>query len=163
MAMPSPAAPSAAMVTRSATARADQEFAVAVSAGDGRGHDADARPVQVAIEPLGDVGGGLLRQSRVAHDPALADLLPSDLELRLDQEDPPRPRRGQCQRRRQHEAERDEANVDDDRPDALADMVGGQLSRVDALAYGHAGIGREARVELAVADVDGIDAFRAAR
>src|SRR2546421_286345 len=57
MARPSPAAPSAAMVTRSATARPDQEFAVAVSAGDRRGHDADARPVQVAIEPLGDVGG----------------------------------------------------------------------------------------------------------
>ena len=105
-----------------------------------------------------DVGGSLLGMGGITHDPAFAQILAADLELRLDQEDAPRQRRCQCEYRRQHELERDEAHVDDDGADRLADVGGGEVARVDALAGDDPRIGCQARIELAVSDVDGVHA-----
>ena len=70
--------------------------------------------------------------------------------------------RGERQRRRQGEPQRDEADVGDDRADRLADIAGDEIAGVQPLARDDARVGGEARIKLAVADVDGEHLARAA-
>ena len=64
---------------------------------------------------------------------------------------------------RQHQPLRYEAHIDDDRIRRFAKRVRRQRSRVDAFERADARVGRKARIELSVADIDGDDLRRAAR
>ena len=64
---------------------------------------------------------------------------------------------------RQHQPLRDKAHVDDDRACALAECLGRQRARVEALKRADARVRCEARIELGAADVDGDDLRRATR
>src|SRR5687767_5922711 len=154
--MPSPRWPIDSMVTISAIpARPKQKFLVAVAAGDRRGEEAGDTPAMSARQPGGDAFGRLLRGGQVADDAALADKRAADLELRLDQENAPGVRLGQGEGRRQSEFQRDEAEVGDNGADAAAaEMRCGEVARVQAFVQGEAWVGRERRVELAVAHLD---------
>src|SRR5687767_12475543 len=95
-------------VSRSGTSRTEEEFAVAITAFDGRGDNASSRPAE-AGDDFGDAGAHGVMHLRVAHDAFLEARAPG-LELRLDQCDQlcrqPRKR----ERRWQHQLERDEGN-----------------------------------------------------
>src|SRR5215469_12576500 len=96
----------------SAAIGGDEELAIAFAAADGRGDDLRDAPAVRAHE-----GGDLVADRRmnewIAHD-AFFLLTSADFELRLDQRQEMRRRSRKCERRRQHELERDEARIDDD-------------------------------------------------
>ena len=87
----------------------------------------------------------------------------AELELRLDEADEPRPLARELQHMRQHEPLRNEAHVDDDRVRRFAEHLRRERARVEAFERADARVGREARIELSVADIDGDDLRRAAR
>ena len=92
---------------------------------------------------------------------ARADVDRLQLELRLDEEQ----QRAAEERheRRQDERQRDERQVADDEVEARERQLARvEMARVDAFERGDARVGGEARVELAVADVDADDVLRAA-
>ena len=98
----------------------------------------------------------------IAHHPALADLAPPGLELRLDQRDQHRARSSQVERRIEHLGEADEAGVADDQVDRLGDMGFGQDARAGLFVDDDTGVLTELPCELVGAAVDRIDARRAA-
>ena len=104
-----------------------------------------------------------LRVNRGIPDRALHDMGASRLELRLDQRDEPRLGGGQRQHARQHQTQRNEADVADDRRRRRFEEIGGEIARVASFVNDHAPIRAQSRRELAVADVDGGDPARAAR
>src|SRR5918998_4507872 len=114
MATPSPWWPTWSMTRRSlsATARAHEEFDIAVAAGDrGRKH-LDVGAAEGSRE-CRDVVADVLMHHRVADD-AVLGMLPLRLELRLDQRQQMHGGCGERQRHRQHRLQRNEAAVDDD-------------------------------------------------
>jgi hypothetical protein len=98
----------------------------------------------------------------IAHDTALADPLRADFELRLDERDEEGAGRCQLKRRAQRLDQRDEADVGGDGSNRLGDRLAGEASRIETLERDDARIGLEAGVQLAMADVGGIDLRRAA-
>src|SRR5277367_1557264 len=123
-----------------------QEFARAVAARQRRGDEAEAGPAQ----RLDATAHGLTRvlQRRLVLHGALDEPGAADFELRLDKAYEPRGARRERQNMRQDKALRDEADVADDRLRRLADEIGGESARVEALVRGDARIRGEARVEL---------------
>ena len=73
------------MVSCSVTRGSEQEFGIAVAAGDRRGDDAEHAPAERGDESR-DVGADRGVHGGVAHD-AFLDLRRAGLELRLDQRD----------------------------------------------------------------------------
>ena len=108
------------------------------------------------------LSAGALKR-RFGFDLALDEIGFTDLELRLDQAHQPRPLRGEFKHMRQHEALRNETHVDDNRARPLAKHHARERARVKAFKRAHPWIGREARIELPPADIDGDDRRRAAR
>src|SRR6202011_3410025 len=100
------------MVMRSTTARAEEEFDIAVAAGDRRGKYTDVDAAERRRE-RGDVVANCLMHSRVADDSALG-MSSRRLELRLYQREESHRRRRQRQRHRQHGLEGNETDVDHD-------------------------------------------------
>ncbi len=98
---------------------------------------------------------------RVADDAALADVGRLQLELRLDEQQ--RLAGDERRERRQDERERDEREVGDDEVEAgQRQHRRVEPARVHALERTDARVGGDARIELAVADVDADHACRAA-
>ena len=93
---------------------------------------------------------------------ALPDRLGPDLELRLDQGDQLGPSAGQAESSRQRLGQADEADVGDDQVRRIGYQGGGQTAGVDALQRDHPWIAGQAGMQLAAADVDGVDPGRAA-
>src|SRR5262249_20379288 len=136
----------------------DEELAIAVAAGDGRGDDLCDAPAVRAHE-----GGNLIADRCVnewiAHD-AFFPLTSANFELRLDQRQEMRRRSRKCERRRQDELERDEARIDDDEVGPL-----GEPRRIE-----DANVGRfegydlrsppQAWMQLAVSPIHGLDLSR---
>src|SRR6266566_6291260 len=100
------------MRSRSTTARAEEEFSIAVAAGDRRGEHLDLLASERGREGF-DVVTDLGVYGGVANDAALG-MLSLRLELRLDQRQQMHRRRRERQRHRQHGFQRNEADVDDD-------------------------------------------------
>ena len=94
--------------------------------------------------------------------PALADLAPLRLELRLDQSDQPPAGPCEIQRAIEHLGERDEARVADDEVDRLGDDFVGQIAGVGLLMDDDPGILAKLPGKLVGADVDRINFRRAA-
>src|SRR5213076_2922633 len=112
MATPSPRWPTWSMTRRSlsATARAHEEFDIAVAAGDrGREH-LDIGAAEGSRE-CRDVVADFLMHHRVADD-AVLGMLSFRLELRLDQREQMHRRGCERQRHRQHRLQGNEADVD---------------------------------------------------
>src|SRR5262245_27153658 len=89
----------------------------------------------------------------IAHDPALSDPLPPDLEVGLHEHEQLGLRSDLAQAR-EHEAHRDEGEVERRELDGAAEVLGLEAARVGALEHAHAGVAAQAWIELAVADVD---------
>ena len=116
--------------TGSAMAGGDQEFPRSAAAEDRRRNEAERRP---ALRfDRGAHSGARACERRFASDPALDDVGPSELELRLDEADEPRRLGSEFQHMRQHEPLRNEAHVDDDRRRPLAETLGVKRARIDA-------------------------------
>ena len=101
----------------------------------------------------------------VSHDAALADFGAAGLELRLHQDDHVAAGVEERWDDREDETQRDERHVDrDDGEDARVwwKLIGSQRSRVHALDDGHSRVAAQLPIELAVADVEGDHAPRAA-
>src|SRR5579871_2748730 len=98
-----------AMVSRSATGSSEKKFRIAVAASDGRRDDPGNTPAQ-----RGDMRGNVLAHGgmhrAIAHD-AFLEMRAAGLELWLDQRNELRRHRRERQRSRQHQLERDEADV----------------------------------------------------
>ena len=107
-----------------------------------------------------DVGARAFER-RFAPDPALDDVSPADLELRLDEAHEPRRLGGEFQHMRQHQPLRNEADVDGDRRRRLAETLRVKGARIEAFEPTHALIQRKTRIELSMADVDRNDLRRA--
>src|SRR5437016_12459376 len=88
-----------------------QEFAVAGRPGDRAFRDAGDMPAGLRPEPGRDPLANGAVDRRIAHDPALADLLWTSLELRFDQCDERRVLGGQRQGPREHGLEPDKARA----------------------------------------------------
>src|SRR5690606_20778771 len=101
--------------------------------------------------------------SGIAHHAALPYPLPADLKLGLDEGDQTGTRRGECEGRRQDDLEADEAGVTDDEVDGLRNLGSSKVAGVGAFENDDPRVLAQLPGELAVADVDGIDAHRAAR
>src|SRR5579863_4711458 len=99
------------MRRRSTTARADEEFDVAVSARDRRGEYADVGASERRCE-CRDVVADFLVYGGVADDAALG-MFAAGFELRLDQRQQMQWGRRERQGDRQYRLQRDEADVDD--------------------------------------------------
>src|SRR5215470_11184937 len=160
--MPSPRAPRATMVSASSSLMdgPDQELLIARAAGDRRGDDANDAPAD-AVEPGADAIDGALPRVGIADDAALAHRLAPGLELRLDQRHQPGLWAGQRQRRRQRLPQRDEADIGDDRARRFRNAARIQRARIAALERHHRRQPRQTRIELTMADVDGVDPARA--
>src|SRR5215216_6973352 len=114
MATPSPWWPTWSMTrcSLSATARAHEEFDIAVAAGDrGRKH-LNVGAAERSRE-CRDIVADLLMHHRVADD-AVLGVFPLRLELRLDQRQQMHGCGRERQRHRQHRLQGNEADVDDD-------------------------------------------------
>src|SRR5215467_2601127 len=98
--MPSPRWPRRAMTRWSTTPGSDEEFAVAVAAGDRRRKGRDDLAAERRDE-RGDVDTDCRMRVGIAHD-ALLEPAALHLELRLDQRDQMAARRRQRERSRQH-------------------------------------------------------------
>ena len=139
---------------------ADEELAIAVAAGDGRGHDLCDAPAVRAHE-----GGNLVADRRVheriTHD-AFFPMTSADFELRLDQRQKMRRRSRKCEYRRQDELERDEARIDDDEvgplgePRRVEDANIGRFDRYDLCSL------PQGWMQLAPSHIHGIDPPRTA-
>ena len=99
---------------------------------------------------------------RVAHDAAAADVLAPDLELRLDHRQRVEALGRAGEHGREHLAQRDERDVDDDQVRRVGQLRRLQRARVDALDHGHPRVLAQRPVELAVGDVERDDVLRAA-
>ena len=95
------------------------------------------------------------------HDTAFADRRAAGLELRLDQGHEPGARSGQAKRSGQRQGQADEAHIGDDRRHRLANHCAVERSGVGALQGDDLGVGPELGMELAPADIHGIDFGRA--
>src|SRR5215211_2099745 len=114
MATPSPWWPTWSMTrcSLSATARAQEEFDIAVAAADrGRKH-LDIGAAERSREGR-DIVADFLMHHRIADD-AVLGMFSIGLELRLDQRQEMHRRGRQRQRHRQHRLQGNEADVDDD-------------------------------------------------
>jgi hypothetical protein len=146
--------------TRAATqgpSGGDQELSIALGPRDRALHDPQHPPALLVGEPARDVVADHLVQRRIAYHAALADLTLADLELRFDQRHQPGVRRGEGERRRERQLQRDEAHIRDHHFDLLRDLGAGEAARILPLQHVHARIVAQPPVELAVADVDGKD------
>ena len=94
----------------------------------------------------------------LAHDPAFADLCRTRLELWLDQCDDLAFWGEQPQRRRQHQRQTDEAGVDDCQAGADPPWQRFQVAHVGAVQHDDPRVGAQFPGQLAVADIDRIDA-----
>src|SRR5882757_425203 len=155
VATPSPRWPTWSMTRRSvsATARPEEEFDVAVAAGNGGRKHLDVGAAEESGKGR-DIVADLLMHYRVLDD-AMLGVFPLGLELRLDQRQQMRRCRCQRQRHRQHGFQRNETDVDDDdvgpRRQPLA-FVGADIR----LFHRHdVGMVLQRVMQLAVADVDG--------
>src|SRR3984957_8687816 len=163
--MPSPRWPIRVITSRSTTRRLDEEFAIAVAAENGRGHMGADAPA-LAHHKRGDVLAYCLMHCRVAHDAFLdsgsLDIGTLGLELRLDQRDEAGTRPQQLADRRQHQLERDEADIHDGKirlfvePRGIKHADVGLLHRYDLVACA------QARMKLPAADIDCVNALSAA-
>ena len=63
----------------------EQEFAVALGARYRAFDDTDRRPARLLRDPRSDTFADSAMDCRIAHDPALADLLATGLKLWLDE------------------------------------------------------------------------------
>src|SRR5207244_13261675 len=97
----------------------------------------------------------------VAHHPAFADTLATGLELRLDERDEFGALSSECERRRQHRCEADEARIASDDIDVLGNVLAGQVARLQPFVDNDARVLAELPRELAVPDIDGVDALGA--
>src|ERR1700681_777681 len=139
----------------SAMPRSDQEFAVSVAAGNRRFLRTDDAPALSRDKTL-DVGANSLPHRLVADD-AFLQMRPSCLDVRLDQHDEFRRRRAECERRGQHELQRDKAHIGDHKLDRLGYELAVERARIGALKRHDAAAVLQRRMKLAVADIDGID------
>ena len=135
----------------------DEELAVALAAEDRRVDPADDRAAG-GDERVGDLVADALVDRRVGdHAAAPVDLGPPGLELRLHEQDHRRPRLAQRHQHRDDHAQRDERHVDDHDVDRPADRVRRRVADVRPLEHHDPRVGADARVQLAVADVEGDD------
>ena len=113
-------------------------------------------------DPVAHQLHGPLPRRRIADDAALSHGRATRLELRLDQRHQPGSGRAERQRHGQRLRQRDEAHVGDERADRLRHEGAIEPARVATLERDDPRVGGKARVQLVVADVDRIDARRAA-
>src|SRR5580698_1198314 len=158
---PSPRWPTRSIMRRSTTMRLDEKFLVAVAASDRRwcgAADAPAEPSQKGADVVADRGVN----GSIAHD-AFLDVAAAGFELRLDQ----RKKRCPCFEdfadSRRDELERDEAHVHRGKI-----RLFGKARRIEAADIGFLhgddiAAAAQARMQLIAADVDRVDALRAAQ
>jgi hypothetical protein len=99
----------------------------------------------------------------IAHHPAFADVPAAGLELRLDESHKPGILGGERQRRRQYRREANKARIASDHVDRLWDLDSGEIAGIQPLVNNDAWILPQFPGELAMTDVDGINARGAAR
>src|SRR6185437_14504550 len=158
--MPSPRWPMREIVSRSTTAGRNEEFAVAVAAEDRGGDDTAEAPAARSKQRLGvGADGGV--HGRIADD-AFLDVAPRRLELRLDERDHVGTRRQQPFDRRQHELERDEAHVDRRKVRRVGETRAVERANVGLLERDEGAAAAQFWMQLVAADIDRIDALRAA-
>src|SRR5512142_825927 len=138
------------MTRRSTTARADEEFDVAVSARYRRGKYPDIRAPQRGRKS-GDVAANLLMHGGVADNPAL-EMFAAGFELWLDQRKQMHRRCGQRQRNRQYRFQRNEADVDDDDVWPGREPLALELADVHSFHGNDLGMLAQGRMQLSVAD-----------
>lgn len=107
---------------------------------------------------LADAQAGSLVHCRVAHDSSFSHLAAPGLELRLDENHHLPVVLEQRRQRRENQRNRDEADVANGQIHFLADFLEAQVTGVDAFAEDDARVGAQLPVDLARADVDGMDA-----
>ncbi len=95
--------------------------------------------------------------------PPLPTMRAAGLELRLDQRDKRRPLAGERKRRRQHRRQPDKARVADDEIDRFGDVLAAQSACVYPLANDDTRILAQFPGQLAMPDIDRINAPRTAR
>src|SRR4051812_38989480 len=157
--MPSPRWPSRAIAKRSTTARSDKEFAVAIPAFDRRGKSRDHGAAERRHQGSDlRADGGV--QRGIAHD-SLLEVASAQLVLRLHQRHQMGPRRREPEGGRQYVLERDEARVDYHDVRGVRDTNRIERPDVGFLERDDLRPVAQARVELAAADIDRIDAPRA--
>jgi hypothetical protein len=100
---------------------------------------------------------GPLTRGQVRDDPALADEIAAHFELRLEQDHRLRHRSAQGQWRGQHLGDRDEADIGDQQVDAFRDDRAIQFPRVLALKAHHPRVAPQARMQLVMPHIDGVN------
>jgi len=141
----------------------DKEFAVAFGPGYWAFGNADHTPTGPSVKPLVDAVADLLMGGGVAHHTATAHRRGSDLELGLDERHKMSGCRRQRQRRRQHRAKADEASVADDEVGPIGHLIAADVASVGSFPHHDARIVAKLPGELAVANIDGVDATRPPR
>lgn len=137
----------------------DENLAVALAARDRRRGDRDdAESTRRQIAGDGHHRGRA--RLGLANDATLADRVAPGLELRLHQRDDVATVAELRERGRQHESKRDEGDVGYDDVHRLFD--GHALARVHPLVHHDARVLTQAPIELTLAHIDRMDAFRAA-
>src|SRR5215467_7293142 len=119
-------------------------------------------PARLRAEPGDDPVADLAAKFGIADDTALPHSSLADLELRLDERHQSRALRRQSKRHRQHRLEADEARVANDEINGLRHLGAREVAGVDPLEQHDPRVRPELRRELAVADIDGINASYAA-
>src|SRR5205085_861317 len=109
-------------------------------------------------EPGFDASADLVVERRVADDAALADAPLADLELRLDERDEVGAVRGEREGGGEHGLEADEARVANDDRGRLRNLGGREIARGGPLEDDDPRIVAQPPVELAMADIDSVDA-----
>ena len=141
----------------------EKKLAIAFRAEDGALNDAADRPSRLRRDPgCGAIAHFALYIS-VPHDPAFSDMLTAGFELRLDERDQLGLWDGECKGRRQYRGKADKARITCDGVDWLGDFLVGQIACVQPLVNNDPRIHAQLPGELAVADIDGMDALGAPR
>ena len=139
-----------------------EEFPVALRAGEGGGGDADGGPAELDGGEVEDLVDAALPDALVADDAVLADVAWLGLELRLDEEGGPGVGGEEGVAGGEDFGQGDEGDVGDEGVNGLGDEGAGEGAGVGLLEGDDARVVPEGGVELAGADVDGVDAAGAA-
>src|SRR5262249_40335314 len=156
--MPAARWPSREMVSCSVTHSSKQEFDISITTGDRRFdcfHDTPAKRGDKLLDIAADRGV----HGAVAHD-ALFQCGAARLVLRLDQRNESCLPFGERECLWQHVLERYEADVDSDKIGRFVEQVRRKRADVSRFEQGDTGLQPQGFVQLAAADIDGVDTSR---
>src|SRR5207244_10251379 len=114
--------------------------------------DPDDRPAGLRGNPGGNTVADFALDRRIADHPALPDVLPPRLELRLDESQKFRPLRDKCKRSRQHGREADKARIAGHDVNRLGNVCPGNEASVQPFMDNDARVLAELPGELPVTD-----------